>query len=73
MMWHTSFWPVLVVIPVVIALVVSAARRYAAVLRDRGVVRAERRGAYVYYCAASEALGSAVAAARALLEDQRLR
>ena len=43
------------------------------VLRDRGVVRAERRGAYVYYCAASEALGSAVAAARALLEDQRLR
>ncbi len=43
------------------------------VLRDRGIVRAERRGAYVYYCAASEALGSAVAAARALLEDQRLR
>ncbi len=43
------------------------------VLRDRGVVRAERRGAYVYYCAASDALGSAVAAARALLEDQRHR
>ena len=43
------------------------------VLRDRGVVRAERRGPYVYYCAASEALGSAVVAARALLEDQRLR
>ncbi len=43
------------------------------VLRDRGVVRAERRGPYVYYYAASEALGSAVAAARALLEDQRLR
>ena len=29
MMWHTSFWPVLVVIPVVIALVVSVARRFA--------------------------------------------
>ena len=43
------------------------------VLRERGVVRAERRGAYVYYCAASEVLGVAVAAARALLEDQRLR
>ena len=40
------------------------------VLRDRGVVRAERRGAYVYYCAASEALGPALGAALALLEDQ---
>ena len=30
MMWHTSFWPVFVVIPVVIALVVSVARRFAA-------------------------------------------
>ncbi len=29
MMWHTSFWPVLVVIPVVIALVVTVARRFA--------------------------------------------
>ena len=29
MMWHTSFWPVFVVIPVVIALVVSVARRFA--------------------------------------------
>ncbi|MDA8313651.1 MAG: SHOCT domain-containing protein [Actinomycetota bacterium] len=29
MMWHTSFWPVLVVIPVVIALVVTVARRLA--------------------------------------------
>ena len=43
------------------------------VLRDRGVVRAERRGASVYCCAASEALGTVDAAARALLEDQRLR
>ena len=30
MMWHTSFWPVFVVIPVVIALVVSVTRRFAA-------------------------------------------
>lgn len=43
------------------------------VLRDRGLVRAERRGAYVYYCAASEALGSAIEAARALLEDRSTR
>ncbi len=29
MMWHTSFWPMFVVIPLVIALVVSVARRFA--------------------------------------------
>jgi DNA-binding transcriptional ArsR family regulator len=40
------------------------------VLRDRGLVRAERRGAYIYYCAASEALRPAIDAARSLLEDR---
>ncbi len=39
------------------------------VLRDRGVVRGERRGAYVYYCAASDELRPALEAARALLKD----
>lgn len=43
------------------------------VLRDRGVVRAERRGAYVYYCAASAALHPVIEAARALLEDRGTR
>ena len=32
------------------------------VLRDRGVVRAERRGAYVYYCAASDEVRPAIEA-----------
>ena len=40
------------------------------VLRDRGVVRAERRGTYIYYCAVSDALRPALDAARALLADQ---
>ena len=40
------------------------------VLHDRGLVRAERSGAFVFYCAASEVLGPAVDAARALLEDR---
>ena len=43
------------------------------VLRDRGLVRPERRGAYVYYCASSEALRPAIDAARALLGDRRPR
>ncbi|MDA8056863.1 MAG: metalloregulator ArsR/SmtB family transcription factor [Actinomycetota bacterium] len=43
------------------------------VLRDRGLVRPERRGAYVYYCAASEALRPAIDAARGLLGDRRPR
>ncbi|GAC1602047.1 MAG: hypothetical protein NVS3B21_30020 [Acidimicrobiales bacterium] len=43
------------------------------VLRDRGVVRAERRGAFIYYCAASTALRPAVEAARALLTDRNAR
>ena len=42
------------------------------VLRDRGVVRAERRGIYVYYCATSDALRPAIEAARALLVDRNL-
>ncbi|MDA8040210.1 MAG: metalloregulator ArsR/SmtB family transcription factor [Actinomycetota bacterium] len=41
------------------------------VLRDRGVVRAERRGTYVYYCATSDALRPAIEAVRALLVDGR--
>ncbi len=43
------------------------------VLRDRGIVRAERRGTYVYYCAASEALRPAIDAARTLLAARRRR
>lgn len=39
------------------------------VLRDRGVVRAERRGTYVYYCAAGDGLRATLDAARALLPD----
>lgn len=41
------------------------------VLRDRGLVRAERRGAFVYYCAASDALRPALQAARSLLAARR--
>ena len=37
------------------------------VLRDRGLVRAEGRGAFVYYCAASDAVRPVIDAARALL------
>lgn len=37
------------------------------VLRDRGLVRAERRGVFVDYCAASDALRPALDATRALL------
>jgi ArsR family transcriptional regulator len=43
------------------------------VLRDRGIVRAERRGAYVFYCAASDRLRPAIDAARALLDDRASR
>ncbi len=43
------------------------------VLRDRGLVRPERRGAYIYYCASSEALRPAIDAARALLADRSPR
>ena len=43
------------------------------VLRDRGLVRSERRGAYIYYCASSEALRPAIDAARVLLADRRPR
>lgn len=43
------------------------------VLRDRGIVRAERRGAYIFYCAASGALRPAIDAARVLLEDRGTR
>lgn len=42
--------------------------RHLRILRDRGVVRAERRGTYIYYCAASEALRPALDAACALLD-----
>ncbi len=40
------------------------------VLRDRGVVRAERRGSFIYYCAASSRLSPALDAVRALLDAQ---
>ncbi|WP_298442711.1 helix-turn-helix transcriptional regulator [Ferrimicrobium sp.] len=40
------------------------------VLRDRGLVRPERRGAYIYYCASTEALRPAIDAARVLLGDR---
>lgn len=43
------------------------------VLRDRGVVRPERRGAYIYYCAATPALRPAIEAARALLAERGRR
>jgi len=43
------------------------------VLRDRGLVRPERRGAYIYYCASSEALRPAIDATRVLLADRRPR
>ncbi|MHB8718672.1 MAG: ArsR/SmtB family transcription factor [Candidatus Dormibacteria bacterium] len=43
------------------------------VLRDRGLVRAERRGVFVDYCAASDALRPALDAARTLLESRSLR
>lgn len=43
------------------------------VLRDRGLVRPERRGAFVYYCASSEALRPAIDAARGLLGERRPR
>ena len=52
-----------------VGLTKSAVSHHLRVLRDRGVVRAERRGAYVYYCAASDELRPAIEAARALLED----
>ena len=43
------------------------------ILRDRGVVRAERRGTYIYYCAASETLRPVLDAARALLDARGVR
>lgn len=43
------------------------------VLRDRGVVRAQQRGTYVYYCAASDLLPAALDAARALLDSEASR
>ncbi|GAC1341130.1 MAG: hypothetical protein NVSMB29_11130 [Candidatus Dormibacteria bacterium] len=43
------------------------------VLRDRGLVRAERRGTFVYYCAASDTLRPALDAARALLRARSPR
>ncbi len=43
------------------------------ILRDRGLVRAERRGTYIYYCASSEALRPALDAACSLLDARSLR
>ncbi|MGC9219855.1 MAG: ArsR/SmtB family transcription factor [Solirubrobacteraceae bacterium] len=43
------------------------------ILRDRGVVRAERRGTYIYYCAVSEALRPTLNAAHALLDARSVR
>ena len=40
------------------------------VLRDRGLVRRGRGGAFIYYCASSEALRPALDAARARLADR---
>ena len=41
------------------------------VLRDRGLVRPERRGPYTYYCVSSEALRATMEAVRLLLADRR--
>ncbi|GAC1652032.1 MAG: hypothetical protein NVS4B6_28330 [Mycobacterium sp.] len=44
-----------------------AVSHYLRVLRDRGLMRAERRGTCIYYCAASDAVRPALDAARSLL------
>lgn len=36
------------------------------VLRDRGLVRGERRGTYIFYCLATDAVGPAIEALRRL-------
>ena len=51
----------------------SAVSHHLRVLRDRGLVRPERRGAFIYYCTSSEALRPAIDAARVLLGDRRPR
>ncbi|GAC1611316.1 MAG: hypothetical protein NVS3B26_23390 [Mycobacteriales bacterium] len=61
------------VIAVATGLRQPAVSHHVRVLRDRGVVRPERRGAFVYYCAASRALRPAIKAARALLADRGAR
>ena len=43
------------------------------VLKDRGLVRAERRGAFIYYCCVSDSLRPALEAVRALLDIRNLR
>jgi len=40
------------------------------ILRDQGVVRAERRGPYVYYCAASDTLRPTIEKLRSLNEGR---
>lgn len=39
------------------------------ILRDRGLVRAERRGQSVYYCISSDALRPVISAVRGLAND----
>ena len=40
------------------------------ILRDRGLVISERRGSFIYYCAASNAIATAIGAAVALLPPE---
>lgn len=48
----------------------STVSHHLRVLRDRGLVTADRRGTYVYYCGASDALRPALEHARALLKKE---
>ena len=42
------------------------------ILRDRGLVISERRGPFVYYCTASDAVATAISATTALLAPELL-
>ncbi|GAC1610991.1 MAG: hypothetical protein NVS3B26_21020 [Mycobacteriales bacterium] len=68
-MLHTACVPV-GVIAAAAGLRQPAVSHHLRVPRDRGVVRPERRGAFIYYCAAIPALRPAIEAARALLADR---
>ena len=43
------------------------------ILRDRGMLRAERRGQYVYYCLSTDAVRPAIEAVRMLLDARSPR
>ena len=61
------------VIAATVGLRQSAVSHHLRVLRDRGVLRAERRGTSVYYCAKSDALRPAIEAVRSLLNDRSVQ